>query len=261
MWIVTNKGFLSIVAKGRDGKASPPDIDAVVSVRFRRPKDAKALFPTHEVVMTPKGDYACRIFATRGEVAEVVFRETVGISYTNFKSSIPAADAALNRAAHKAWDVFGDLQDGGPYGRDLRSPQPSYAARTPYLPSMDGWDDPVWRLPKAEPAKGKAKVRKAKRSDPFCDGCGMRYGVKNLDDSGYCHECAAIVAEPVRSGDGPEWSPPGGEPSAGGPGECWNCATHAPERNEWKLCGECAHLYTGTDTDLLESIIAGLHVD
>ena len=238
-----------IVAKGRDGKASPPGLDAVISVRFRRPKDAKAMFPAHEVVLTPGGDYACRVFATRGEVAKLMFSEVTGINYDNFKSSIPPADAALNKAAHKAWDVFGDLQEGGPYGRDALR-QPAY--RQPSLP----WDDAVWRKP------AKAKPVKAKRSDPFCDGCGIRYGAKNLDADGYCPDCATIHAGPVRSGDGPEWEPGADdEPAAGGAGECWNCSTHATARNRWKLCEECAHLYSGTDAELLDSIVAGLDVD
>jgi len=119
MWVVTNKGFLSVVAKDASGRASGAGADGQVSVRFRRPKDAAALFPEHEVVETPHGDYGFRVFATRAEVAAVLVAEVEALVYGNFKDSIPVADRALRDAAHRAWDVFGELQEGGPYGRDL----------------------------------------------------------------------------------------------------------------------------------------------
>lgn len=255
MWIVSNKGFMSVVAKGRDGKASPPGLDVEISVRFRRPADAAKLFPGHEVVKTPDGDYACRVFATRAEVAEVMFRETVGINYTNFKSSIPHADTALSSAAHRAWDVFGKLQDGGPYGRDVPYEHAPWGRRV---------HDEAWRLDLPVPAKSaRAKVQKAKvRKDPFCDGCGMRFGIKNLDADGYCAECAGALDDPaVRTEVDPIWEPALDEPNAGGPGECWNCATAVAERNRWKLCEECAGLYTDTDAELLDTIVAGMDVE
>jgi hypothetical protein len=167
MWIVTNRGFMSIVAKDRNGKKSGPHADDEVSVRFRRPQDAEALFPDHPVVLTPHGDYACRVFATREEVAKVVCQEALEIDYTNFKSSIPRKDHALIAAAHEGWSAFGRLQNGGPYGR----PWPGGAVRSsqPRLPLDDAW--------------------KGDKHDPFCAGCGMRYGAENLDENGLCAEC------------------------------------------------------------------------
>ena len=180
MWIVTNKGFMSIVAKDVQGRPSAGGLDAIVSVRFRRPKDAEALFPGHPVVITKGGDYACRVFVTRAEVAEVVFKLTVGVDYTNFKSSI-IGDPALSTAAHKGWDVFGTLQDGGPYG--------TKRAALPSNGTNDRYDDLFDRYGVKDVAPAKPKHH---RNDPFCDACGMRVGAKHLDGFGECLECAMI---------------------------------------------------------------------
>ena len=118
MWVVTNKGFMSIVAKDAAGRPSGLGPEAIVSVRFRRKRDASALFPGYAVTTTPKGDYGFRVFATRAEVARVTMHEALGIDYANFKSSIPDDDKSLHDACMDAWTVFGRLQPGGPYGLD-----------------------------------------------------------------------------------------------------------------------------------------------
>ena len=107
MWVVTNKGFMSIVAKDENGRPSGSGPEAIVSVRFRRKRDATALFPGYAVTTTPKGDYGFRVFATRTEVARVLVHEALGIDYANFKSSIPDHDEALHDACMEAWAVFG----------------------------------------------------------------------------------------------------------------------------------------------------------
>lgn len=124
MWLVTNKGFMSVVAKDRNGKPSGTAPDAEVSVRFRRPQDAKALFPDLPFVATPKGDYAGRVFATRQHVAWVIAscvladaKSPSPVTYTNFKDSIGKDDNQLHDVCMSAWHVFGRLQKGGPYGR------------------------------------------------------------------------------------------------------------------------------------------------
>ena len=107
MWVVTNKGFMSIVAKDENGRPSGLGPEAIVSVRFRRKRDATALFPGYAVTTTPKGDYGFRVFATRTGVARVLVHEALGIDYANFKSSIPDHDEALHDACMEAWAVFG----------------------------------------------------------------------------------------------------------------------------------------------------------
>jgi hypothetical protein len=78
----------------------------------------------HAVVATPDDDYSCRVFVSRGEVADVVMREVAAIGYVNFKHSIFADDDALHGVCMAAWTVFGRLQPGGPYGDKLvRSPK------------------------------------------------------------------------------------------------------------------------------------------
>jgi len=182
MWIVTNQGFMSIVAKDRNGKASGPDLKAELSVRFRRPADAARLFPKHEVVLTPHGDYACRVFATRGEVAELMFHMVCGLSYNNFKSSIPKDDHALYSAANAAWSDFGKLQDGGPYGTGKYSGGSDYSyQRTLGFAEYDTGG-------KLVPSK-KKEAQPGKRKDPFCDFCGKRRGAENLNEHGLCQSC------------------------------------------------------------------------
>ena len=138
MWVVTNKGFMSIVAKDENGRPSGSGPEAIVSVRFRRKRDATALFSRYEVT-TPAGDYGFRVFATRAAVAEVLMREALDIDYANFKSSIPDDDDPLHDACMDAWTVFGRLQPGGPYGLDRpRAPPASRERRRVVGQRRDG---------------------------------------------------------------------------------------------------------------------------
>lgn len=175
MWIVTNKGFMSVVAKDRHGKPSGKADDAEVSVRFRRKADAKKLFPDHERVDTPGGDYECRVFATRFEVGCAVAKMVIGIDYTNFKDSIPKKDTDLYSACTAAWSVYGRLQPGGPYGAGLRTAGGQSGA---------GQTDLFER------------TTRGAVHDPFCDGCGMRVGTSQKDAlTGLCESCAEDAGE------------------------------------------------------------------
>lgn len=186
MWIVTNKGFMSVVAKDAAGRPSGQAPSAQVSVRFRRPEDAAALFPDHEVIMTSGGDYACRVFASRSEVIGVLADEVSDMDYTNFKDSIPKDDHALDDACHRAWTVFGALQDGGPYGRSLPSKvvYPEYPKGYPAF----NFGSPITR--KAD----KKAAKKAKRAKlmPCCKACGME---RDLDVDGVCEFCVDLGDE------------------------------------------------------------------
>ncbi|NOE33327.1 hypothetical protein [Ruegeria sp. HKCCD7318] len=128
MWVAFStpegSGFFSAVAKDEDGKTSGPNIGARVCLRFRRAQDAELLRDygmDGEVIETPGGDYRYRVFIPRNHLMTVLMKLGERMDYTNFKDSIPADDIALADACHKAWDVFGNLQPGGPYGmRDFR---------------------------------------------------------------------------------------------------------------------------------------------
>lgn len=199
MWILMNDGFLSIVAKDRKGLPSHDGPDAEVSVRFRRRKDAKAIFPKRSVVATPGGDYGFRVFATRAEVAEVVSARILGVGYTNFKSSIKD-DLPLSSVAHAAWSVFGRLQDGGPYGGARFG-----ARHNPPLPL-----GPKTRVVDGIPRKrrGKAKAVEVEAAEVvdlqptlfgsgegYCVACGLHYGADRLSENGVCPHCLAWPEE------------------------------------------------------------------
>ncbi len=121
MWIAFSApegaGFISIVAKDREGYPTGPNPDDELSIRFRRPEDAAKL-GIKQVILTPGGDYGSRAFASRAKLASLLASMVSEMSYTNFKSSIPSDDHAMKHACHDAWSVFGDLQPGGPYSHN-----------------------------------------------------------------------------------------------------------------------------------------------
>ena len=222
MWIVFSRpaqgaGFVSIVAKDAAGKPSGPEPTAIVSARFRRPQDAAKLFPDAAYVATPGGDYAGRVFITRQEAAQTLATLMLEYTATNFKSSIPHDDAPLHDAAMRCWTELGKLQAGGPYGDRLPARKSSlYDGYGGYAGGGDLFDYPSAYAPKyAAPdysktgtglgGTGKRKKRKhgkgkaagagkVVRLDPFCDGCGHRFGAMNLA-AGLCADCAEHLAE------------------------------------------------------------------
>ncbi|MEM9394551.1 MAG: hypothetical protein AAGA38_11875 [Pseudomonadota bacterium] len=123
MWIAFSTpkgaGFVSIVAKDREGRPTGPNPEDELSIRFRRTEDAAKL-GIDDVILTPGGDYGSRAFLSRSAVAELMASMASTMDYTNFKSSIPSEDRDMLHACHDAWSVFGDLQPSGPY-----STQPS----------------------------------------------------------------------------------------------------------------------------------------
>jgi hypothetical protein len=249
MWIVTNKGFMSIVAKDAAGKPSGKFMDAIVSVRFRRKEDAAALFPGHTYVPTPGGDYAGRVFATRSEVAQVLFDEASGIDYSNFKDSIPAKDKALKDACMSAWSVFGRLQPGGPYGRSAFTDH-----RQPSI--FDDWRDS--RSPRSVSASlpvvhGVPKGRGRKRElfgTRTCADCGMTHDRDEIDEAGRCGDCATYVAS--LPGD------PLVDEDDAGETTCWSCGGEEDVSGEHDLCAACEGYYEGLSDDDIAEIRASV---
>ena len=247
MWLLfSNKnggGFASIVAKDQTGKPTGPEETAILSVRFRRVEDAAKLFPLHDYVATPGGDYAGRIFATRMDVAKVLAQEALTCDYTNFKSSLPKDDAAIYNACMAGWGVFGKLQPGGPYGRTAHVDR-----RQSSFAGGESWEDynTAYRTTHAVTTfPGTAKVKKTKRTDPFCDGCGMRHGAKALVD-GFCPDCFTLYVQPDAEEEADLM--------------CWSCGLQAadiplPHRmDDTGLCPECVSDYADagyTEADII----------
>jgi len=104
MWVVINKGFVSIVANGNDPSG------ATLLVRARRKRDLLGFFQCtaeklgeylkHDV----SRDYHYRVVAKRDFVGKMVARHAANIDYTNFKDSIKD-DADLHQMATETWVV------------------------------------------------------------------------------------------------------------------------------------------------------------
>lgn len=108
MWLFMNNAFVSIVADRTN-----PDR---VLVRGRLKGDVeRALGKTlrrAKVTRTPHADYLYRATITRRQLADRMLELVDGISYPNFKGSIPAtaAHAGRSHAYHRVWDVMMDAQ-------------------------------------------------------------------------------------------------------------------------------------------------------
>ncbi|MES0171897.1 hypothetical protein [Mesorhizobium sp. M0006] len=92
MWICFKEGFVSAV-QDRD---SPHDL----VVRARNLRHLEALFPNHEIVMSPDADYACRIYVSKAEFSGLVARKSAAIDYPNFKASV------VDRRLHQLYAEF-----------------------------------------------------------------------------------------------------------------------------------------------------------
>ena len=103
MWITLYDSFLSIVAY--DNQPPQPNM---LYVRARLRGDIEKIFPDVEVVSSPSADYAYRAIISRGDVARAVEAEIQGITYMNFKKSVPERDR--HDAYFKFWTAMRNLQ-------------------------------------------------------------------------------------------------------------------------------------------------------
>jgi len=92
MWLITEKGFISVVQKPGD---------AMLTVRARVREDLEKLLDDityslattlpegTEIVDTPKADYPFRVQLSRHVLAEVIAWRIRNINYSNFKDTQP----------------------------------------------------------------------------------------------------------------------------------------------------------------------------
>jgi hypothetical protein len=118
MWIMLNKGFISIVNKAKH----PADL----CVRARRAGEIEAVFPGAQVRAGEGTDYKFRADVPRDQVAAAIAKEIGGIDYTNFKGSV--REDARHDAYMGVWHVMMDYQ----LGRYDRKPA-RRQSRTGYL--------------------------------------------------------------------------------------------------------------------------------
>ncbi len=122
MWIFTKHGFYSAVCarQGDGAKGKPVDSDRImVRARLRSHLDAlRERFPDSlhdcEIVDTPEGDYACRIFVPKSVWTRVLAELAEETDYDDFKSKVKKQagpqGAAYIEALGKVWRVMLGLQ-------------------------------------------------------------------------------------------------------------------------------------------------------
>lgn len=103
MWIFLKNSFLSIVID-RQSK------DGNLLVRARRKGDIESVFPRAKVSVSPKRDYRFRASIRRQEVASAIADSICGISYDNFKDSVPKKDRERHDAYLRVWSTMEQFQ-------------------------------------------------------------------------------------------------------------------------------------------------------
>lgn len=144
MWIMTPRGFYSVVQKKEDG---PQDM---LTVRARCKEDIERLadlLPGCKVTSKKFTDYAWRLRCTRTQWAEALVTMTAEIDYSNFKDEVKAKRGAARAGIYSSvWSVLLRLEDrknGGLYGTPHGGFTGTYQDRLPstsvrVLPSADG---------------------------------------------------------------------------------------------------------------------------
>lgn len=100
MWIMSNTGFLSIVAHR--------ELPDTLLVRARRTGEIESIFPNAQTLRTPDADYLFRAVISRNEVAQVIAQQLHDINYDNFKNSVQ--DPRLHDAYFDTWSVMHHYQ-------------------------------------------------------------------------------------------------------------------------------------------------------
>ncbi len=123
MWIMTNKGFISVVRT--------PDCGAdELLVRARRAGEIEAIFPpgskwhgatlpAYRVQHSPRNDYRFRAKLPAHAVGMVLAEQVAAINYGNFKDS--TKDHDLHDAYARIWSVMHRYQQEGTRATTLHS--------------------------------------------------------------------------------------------------------------------------------------------
>lgn len=110
MWIVSNIGLFSIVAKEGDLEAG------MLTIRARQRQDLEDLrakyLPTMTAITRTKGaDYAWRARANRDAVGAAVGLLAASTGYSNFKAEVGRVQGPAREAIyHRAWEALRALQ-------------------------------------------------------------------------------------------------------------------------------------------------------
>ena len=111
MWIITNKGIISVVQDRHDPER--------LLVRSRNKAFLQSVVEDlgHEVTEDQNADYPYRLFMGRMEFMDVLLQEVEKIKYPNFKNSV--VDPVLQGLYSKVWSILSVLGMGRYYGRGL----------------------------------------------------------------------------------------------------------------------------------------------
>lgn len=110
MWLITNRGLLSVVED-----TGNPNLLLVRSRQQGLLEEFLAEARVDAVVFDDdSADYPHRVFLSRVEFAEVVYDQIVRIDYPNFKDSVKSR--VLRGLYHRVWSVLAELGHGARYG-------------------------------------------------------------------------------------------------------------------------------------------------
>lgn len=107
MWIITNKGIVSVV-QDRDDK------DRLLVRSRNKAFLQEAVGPDFEVKEDQTADYPYRLFMGRMEFMDVLLGQVDRINYPNFKNSVQ--DRVYQGLLSKVWSILSVLGMGRRYG-------------------------------------------------------------------------------------------------------------------------------------------------
>ncbi|WP_295442988.1 hypothetical protein [uncultured Thiodictyon sp.] len=106
MWICHKNAFLALCYEA--------DHPGTLSVRARRKKDIRALFPTAAIVATPGQDYQFRAYVDKQVAANAIAAEIQAVDYRRFKPS--CTDKRLHDSYMSTWQAMLGIQERGTGG-------------------------------------------------------------------------------------------------------------------------------------------------
>lgn len=106
MWLMTKRGFYSVVRKGKPGQ---------YQIRAREHHDLENLIAGplhgHKIVKTPEADYPYRIVVNQATLVAVMAYLSTTVDYSNFKGEIyhTPDQSHKNRAYNQIWWILSSL--------------------------------------------------------------------------------------------------------------------------------------------------------
>jgi hypothetical protein len=121
MWIITTRGFLSVV---RNLDSTGPGDAILVRGRVREDLDHFTDFVGRHgdrpaVTGTPHSDYGYRLTSSREMFASYLTEQVGALNYPNFKNEVAKADQGRAHVYSRVWEVLRGLRRSARGGRSL----------------------------------------------------------------------------------------------------------------------------------------------